>query len=594
MQTQKMKFISFWLLVMVVVAAVVGLRPWQPVSADPLQVAGGGCYQIFLPLIMGSELGVSATAVNSGIITPPASDPCDSAVIFPDFNGDGYADLVIGVPQEDVTQGVTYANAGAAHVIYGTDDGLMALAAQAAVDDQLWHRAISGLDEIAPADDDNFGQAFALGDFNNDGYDDLAIGVPGSVVNGHDEAGAVQVLYGTAVGLTTTDSQTWTQESLGVDDSADAGDHYGAALTAGDFDADGYDDLAVGIPGETVDGFANAGAMNIIFGASGGLRSTIISGGKHDEFLSEDSDPFFGLAELNDQFAHALTNGDFNGDGYQDIAVSIPYEDFAGGLDNAGNVQIFFGTADGFWHNSAFSLQPQQISANTTGVDNLQEVDEYFGYSLSAADYDDDGYDDLAVGTPYETHGAGGGAILYAGAVNIVFGSSTGLDAAAGAPIWHQGLSELDSEPTADELFGWSLSSADFDHDGYADLAVGVPGEKVLTVAIGATHILYGSASGPTGDGDRLIYDPDNPELLDRFGFAVTAADFNGDGFADLAVGAYQDDPTDLLIDNVGSVFVFHSDAAGVSQTDNQNWYQGHNGVAGAPEISDGLGSHLP
>ncbi|HUM71936.1 MAG TPA: FG-GAP repeat protein, partial [Chloroflexota bacterium] len=318
---------------------------------------------------------------DGGIITPPPGGcvPAPTAA-FPDFNGDGYADLVIGVPGEDVTQGINYENAGAAHIIYGTANGLEALAAQAAVDDQLWHRGISGLDTIAVAEGDLFGAALAMADFNNDGYDDLAVGVPGSVVNGHDEAGAVQVLYGTAVGLSLANTQTWTQESGDITDSAAAGDRYGHALAAADFDGDGYADLAVGIPGETVNGVVNAGAINIIFGSSDGLKSTIISGGKLDEFFTEDTDPFFGLAEFNDQFGHTLTVADFDGDGYADLAVGIPYEDFAGGLDNAGNVQIFFGSPNGFLQTGSFARQPQQISANTPGVDNLQEVNDYFGY----------------------------------------------------------------------------------------------------------------------------------------------------------------------------------------------------------------------
>ncbi|MCL4264538.1 MAG: integrin alpha [Anaerolineae bacterium] len=586
MQKRIMRFISLWLLLVLAAGAVVWLRPSHSAAANPLSVTGGHCFQVFLPLITEGSAASPTTA--SSVNGRP--DVCARPTAFPDFNGDGYADLVVGVPREDVTDGATYEDAGAVHVIYGTADGLVALAAQAAVDDQLWHRGITGLDQMAIADDDRFGAALAMGDFNSDGYDDLAIGVPGSVVNGYEEAGAVQVLYGTAVGLTLTDTQLWTQDDSLVSPSA-AGDLYGYALAAGDFDGDGYADLAVSLPGEMVNGMERAGAVHIIFGSTNGLQSAI---GGLNEFLTEDTDPFFGTAEPYDNFGHTLTVGDFDGDGYDDLAVGIPYEDFADGLDNAGNVQIFYGTADAFLDEGSFVRQPQQISANTPGVDNLQETNDYFGYSLTAGDFDGDGYDELVIGVPYEAHGSGDDLIPYAGAVNIVYGAAGGLDPATGAPIWHQGLDALNSEAMSEEWFGWKLTAADFNSDGYADLAIGVPGDKLYDIAIGSTHILHGSTAGITGDGDDIIYDPVNPEALDEFGMAVTAADFNGDGYADLVVGAHHDDPVELTVDNVGSVFVFHSNASGVQQADNQYWYQGYNGLAGAPEVSDGFGSRLP
>lgn len=593
-QMNQKKFVLLFFPLGLLLAAGLVLRPLPTASAiSPTQ----NCYDIFLPVIMGSgSLAQSDanTAAPAGLVAPPTSPQagCPDEAAFPDFNGDGYADLAIGVPNESVTQGATYDDAGAVHVIYGTENGLVALAASAAVDDQLWHRGIAGLDEIAIDGGDSFGQALAVGDFNQDGFDDLAIGVPGSIVAGQEAAGAVQVMYGSADGLTVDGSQTWTQDSAGVEDTPGAGDEYGATLTTADFDGDGYDDLAVGVPHETVNGDDNAGAINILYGSGNGLRSTLIGGGRPDEFLTQDSINFFTSAQPEDRFGHTLTAGDFDGDGLDDLAVGVPYEDFAGGLDNAGAVQVFFGAAGGILDESA--RFPQQISANTPGVDNAQEASDLFGYSLAAADFNGDGRDDLAIGTPYETHGDGGGALLYAGAVNIVFGSANGMNPEAGAPIWTQDSPGIDSEAEAEEFFGWKLAAADFNNDGYADLAIGVPQDHVLGVRIGSVHILYGDETGPTAVANTQIFDPHNPEVDDHFGFAVTAADTNGDGYVDLAVGAYEDDPADIAVGNAGSVFVFHSDGSGVSQTDNQNWYQNHNGVAGAPEPGDRFGKVLP
>jgi hypothetical protein len=90
-----------------------------------------------------------------------------------------------------------------------------------------------------------FGYAAAAGDFNGDGYRDLAVGVLE-----HRGGGAVNVIYGSRDGLKPAGSEQWTQDSPGIPGVSDPGDTFGHALAAGDFDADGYADLAVGNPRE--------------------------------------------------------------------------------------------------------------------------------------------------------------------------------------------------------------------------------------------------------------------------------------------------------------------------------------------------------
>jgi hypothetical protein len=93
-------------------------------------------------------------------------------------------------------------------------------------------------------------------DFNNDGFDDLAIGVPNEDVNGQVNAGAVNILYGSASGLTGT-NQLLTQAA------PEDGDQFGVAVAKGDFNNDAVTDLAVGAPGETLAGAVGAGAVNV-------------------------------------------------------------------------------------------------------------------------------------------------------------------------------------------------------------------------------------------------------------------------------------------------------------------------------------------
>jgi hypothetical protein len=118
---------------------------------------------------------------------------------------------------------------------------------------------------------DDFGESLATGDFNHDGYADLAIAAPSEDVGGIFDAGAVNVLYGSASGLTGVGSQYVTQNSPGVGSSAEGSDLFGLALATADFNLDGFADLAVGAPGETIGAAFDAGAVNLLYGSAGGL-----------------------------------------------------------------------------------------------------------------------------------------------------------------------------------------------------------------------------------------------------------------------------------------------------------------------------------
>ncbi len=120
--------------------------------------------------------------------------------------------------------------------------------------------------------------ATALGavraDFNGDGRDDLAVGAPNEDIGSIESAGGVNVLYGGAGGLSATGNQFWRQNSPGVLGASEAFESFGYALAAGDFNGDGSDDLAVGVPIEGVGGVGNAGAVNVLYGGAGGLSAT--------------------------------------------------------------------------------------------------------------------------------------------------------------------------------------------------------------------------------------------------------------------------------------------------------------------------------
>lgn len=208
------------------------------------------------------------------------------------------------------------------------------------LDDQIWHQNIGNVKFDAELYD-HFGDSLATGDFNGDGKDDLAVGVPYND-RGAQNAGAVNVLYGSNNGLTATGNQIWHQNSPLVLGVADYLDSFGSSLATGDFDGDGRDDLAVGVPNEEVSSVSSAGAVNVLYGSNSGLTAA-------DNQLWHQNSLFVeGGAEYSDRFGASLSVGDFNNDGYDDLAVGVPGESI-GSISGAGATHILFGSVDGLF-----------------------------------------------------------------------------------------------------------------------------------------------------------------------------------------------------------------------------------------------------
>jgi hypothetical protein len=121
---------------------------------------------------------------------------------------------------------------------------------------------------------DIFGFALAVGDFNTNGFDDLVIGAIGEDIGAIQDAGAVNVLYGSAARLTTTGNQQFFQGSGGLVGTAEEGDFVGAALATGDYDGNGFADLAIGAPFEDIGSVLDAGAVDTLNGSAATLTTT--------------------------------------------------------------------------------------------------------------------------------------------------------------------------------------------------------------------------------------------------------------------------------------------------------------------------------
>ncbi|MGH8834705.1 MAG: hypothetical protein ACRDWG_06880 [Actinomycetes bacterium] len=486
-----------------------------------------------------------------------------AAGLLSDFNNDGFDDLAVGVPGESIQSLI---NAGAVNVLYGGAAGLSGIGSQYFTQDS------PGVGN-AGEEFDLFGDSLAAADFNNDGFGDLAIGAPGESSSTIDAIGAVNVLYGSATGLTGSGSQFFTQNSPGVGSAAEEADFFGDALTAGDFDNDGYADLAVGVPGESVGSLGNAGTVNVLYGSAAGLT------GSGSQTLTQNTAVSGSSTERNDSFGFALTAGDFDNDGFADLGVGVPFE--ASSVPAVGAVNVFYGVATGLSGTGS-----QFFTQNSSGVGSTSASNESFGYTLTAGDFDNDGFADLGIGVPFESSSA-----TAAGGVNVLYGRAAGLTG-SGSQFFTQNSAGVGSSAEANDTFGLGLAAGDFDNDGFADLAIGVPGEASSIRAVGAANILYGSAAGLSGTGSQMFTQSSSGagsgEHDDSFGFALTAGDFNNDGFTELGVGVPFED-TGIVAD-AGEVDVLAGSTTGLTATGSQSFTQNTPGVGNNSEDFDMFG----
>jgi len=238
-----------------------------------------------------------------------------------DVNGDGVPDLAVGAPNDDDGPD----NAGAVWILFMNTDGTVS----------TWEKVSDkegGFNGNLDAED-HFGAAVAgIGDLDNDGIPDLAVGAPGGDDNGPDR-GEVWILFLDSEGKVRqeekiADGDGGFRGSLADDDS------FGSAVAGvGDLNGDGIPDLGVGAPNDD-DGAANAGAVWILI---------MESDGRVDAWqkISDDAGNFSGDLEADDRFGAAIAGiGNINSSGLADIAVGAPGDD--DGDTKQGAVWILF------------------------------------------------------------------------------------------------------------------------------------------------------------------------------------------------------------------------------------------------------------
>ncbi|MCT7354288.1 hypothetical protein N4P33_19340 [Streptomyces sp. 15-116A] len=374
-------------------------------------------------------------------------------------------------------------------------------------------------------------------DFNGDGYTDLAIGAPDATVAGQAQAGAVSVVPGGPTGPKTSSRTLITQNTTAIPGTAEAGDAFGAALASADLNADGYADLLIGAPGEDIPGDSGNGTAVIVWGSASGPS------GARTLFHFSDREA--------DRYGQALATGDFDDDGDLDVAAgstgTIVLSVVNGPLTKTGAHNGGGGSSHDWW-------------STTTGVTHL-----------TSADTAGDGRGPVVLHGRTAHNGAAATALA-----DLRIGNFTD---------WLQGM------PT-----GFVSAAGDIDHDGHTDFAVGNDRETSADpggAKGGKVSVVYGGPEGLDPGRAPLVLTQDTAgvpgaaETGDRFGSGVALGDVDGDGYADLAVGAAGENS------GAGSVTVLYGSASGLTTRGAESFTQNTTGVPGTSENGDLFGTRL-
>lgn len=428
--------------------------------------------------------------------------------------------------------------------------------------------------------DDGLGRALAVGDFDGDGYDDLAVAEMESLL-GQNE-GAVRILYGSFQGLLgpgATPAQLiydFIPETGALD--REAADEFGSALAAGNFDCDGYDDLAIGIPGENIGAAGDAGAVLVLQGSPVGLVTANLLDFEPQRFY-QGLATVGGTAEADDRFGAALAVGNFDGNSGRDLAIGVPGENAARGA-----VVTLYSAIGcpglGF-------MAPMEFDQDSVGMLDASEDGDAFGFELAAGDFAGDVADDLAIGV----FGEDVEGQTDAGAVQVVSGLPNSGLVPQFNQFWHENLVDAGGFTEAGDHFGEALAAGDLDGDFIAELAIGAPAEDVsFHPDAGAVTVLRGASSvGLTTDNathfdQSGVVDGETVGDFDNFGYALRIGDFIDGNAAgnDLAIGIPQESVgSPIPFAFVGAVTIVPGGGAALEIGAATLWSKGFFGSAG-------------
>jgi hypothetical protein len=426
-----------------------------------------------------------------------------------DVNGDGFDDIIVGAYLYD--GGVS--NEGKVFVYHGSATGPSLAADWTAESDQASAQ---------------FGFSVAsAGNVNGDCCDDIIVGAPFyDIAVAGDDRGLALVWHGSAAGLGangTTANADWGAES------GQADSEFGRSVaSAGDVDADGFDEVLVGAPRyETpAAGTDDEGRAFLYRGLAGGLTLAPV-------WIAESN-------QVGAQFGYSVVSaGKVNFGPFADLLIGAPLYDLVVG-DNKGAAFLWYGSATGPGPNGT----PANADWSALGDDG-----DRYGWSVaSAGDVNGDTFGDIIVGAPLADVPD---AETNEGKVFVYLGAPGGLVLAAPA-AW----TAESNQPNAQ--LGYSVASAgDVDDDGYDDVILGAPFyDDALGLNSGQAFLWHGSAAdlGPDGTPANAHWSA-SEQAGSNFGISVASAgDVNGDTNSDVIVGASLYDNPDL---SEGGAFLY-------------------------------------
>ncbi|WP_431771991.1 FG-GAP repeat protein [Streptomyces cucumeris] len=471
---------------------------------------------------------IAAAAVATAGFVFPSGATAAPRTATSDFNGDGYADVAVGVP--DGTVGGR-ARAGYVNVVWGGPKGV---GAHGSI------RVSQATPEVpgTPEAGDRFGASVALVDLNGDGIAELLAGVPGEdVTDRGTDAGMVIAVGGSADG-----PGPGSTVLTGRSPSA----AYGRSVVAAELTGDANKEIVVGGTDKVVARVIQGedSMVTTMVSAPMGGRAPVLTTGDFDSDGTADLALAYWTAGSPSTQSHvrlwkwdadrsgmanfwntdnagvtALAAGDFDGDGHDDLALGECREIADENIDDpcgpeelaeGGGIHVHYGTSADGW----FGTRAQTFNQDTAGVPGVAEDGDRFGAALAVADVNRDGRDDLIAGAPGEAIGSRAGA----GAAWLLSGGPRGLLDAAGVArsvAWNQDTVGVPGVAEAGDAFGAAVTSADHNADGVPDVTVGSPGENA---SLGAAWLLRGgSAVGSTAFSPRTL-DLPYPSTAQKYG----------------------------------------------------------------------------
>ncbi len=452
------------------------------------------------------------------IFSSAAQDELGNTIAAGDLNGDGIADMIIGAPGAFQT-----GHRGDIYVFYGASQML-----PQAIFDLNAHAA--DIHFIGKNIDDRFGFALTVADVNGDRIDDLITVARSADAPGRIDAGVVYVFFGAnnrPAGQIVDLTQTGADLTI-FGETVD--DFMGTALAAGDINGDSYADIILGASWADPGGLNRAGKVYVIFG------STNFQPNQQIDLGNTAADLTFSGKNATDNIGQSVFAADLTGDNIAEIIFS-GWGVNIGNMNNAGAVFAFRGSA-GWQSGASIPLATIQADLLITG----EAANFFTGDVLNAADFTGDGIADLVISASYASPTGQiekGRVYIVAGNVNFPPHHTISLSAAD---------ITIEAERRGDRL-GSSLSSADVDRDGIADLLIGaLQGDAAGGIDAGKIYAIAGSRTfTPNHKIDLSSIQPlmmiwgDNAG--DNLGAALTSADFDNNGLADIFCGAIGADP---------------------------------------------------